>query len=78
MLKSLFITSKYHKVYWTLVKFNTKTMLRLKAKLFWKADWQAVDSPKKRTDQFDLFAVKNKKANETNSSVRFYGEVRRP
>ena len=38
------------------------------------ADWQAVDSPKKRTDEFDLFAVKSKKANKTNSSVRFLGE----
>ena len=30
-----------------------------------KADWQAVDSPKKQTDEFDLFAVKSKKANKT-------------
>ena len=28
-----------------------------------KADWRAVDSPKKRTDEFDLFAMKSKKAN---------------
>ena len=34
----------------------------------------AVDSPKKRTDEFDLFAVKSKKAKKTNSSVRFLGE----
>ena len=34
----------------------------------------AVDSPKKRTDEFDLFAVKSKKANKTNLSVRFLGE----
>ena len=39
-----------------------------------KADWRAVDSLKKRTDKFDLFAVKSKKAKETNSSVRFLGE----
>ena len=43
-----------------------------------KADWQAVDSPKKQTDEFDLFAVKSKAANKTYSSVRFLGEVSRP
>ena len=43
-----------------------------------KADWQAVETPKKRTDEFDLFAVKSKKANKTNSSVRVLGEVSRP
>ena len=26
-----------------------------------KADWRAIDSPKKRTDEFVLFAVKSKK-----------------
>ena len=30
-----------------------------------------IDSPKKPTDEFDLFAVKSKKANKSNSSVRF-------
>ena len=35
-------------------------------------------SPKIRTDEFDLFAVKSKKANKTNSFVRFLGEVDRP
>jgi hypothetical protein len=29
-------------------------------------------------DEIDLFAVKSKKANKTNSSVRFLGEVSRP
>ena len=48
-----------------------------KGQLFQKADWRAVDSPKKRTDEFDLFAVKSKKANKSNSSVRFFGEVSR-
>ena len=33
---------------------------------------------KNRTDKFDLFAVKSKKANKTNLSVRFLGEVSRP
>ena len=37
-----------------------------------------VDSPKKRTDEFDLFAVKSKKTNKSNSSVRFLEEVARP
>ena len=45
-----------------------------KGQLISKADWRAVDSPKKRTDEFDLFAVKSKKANKSNSSVRFLGE----
>ena len=46
----------------------------LKVRKNWKADWRAVDSPKKRTDEFDLFAVKSKKVNKKNSSVRFLGE----
>ena len=37
-------------------------------------DWLAVDSPKKRTDEFDLFAVNSNKANKINSSVRFFWE----
>ena len=40
-----------------------------------KADWRAVDSPKKQTDEFDLFAVKSKKANKSNLSIRFLGEL---
>ena len=40
------------------------------------ADWRAVHSPKNRADE--LFAMKNKKVNKTNSSVRFLGEVSRP
>ena len=44
------------------------------APLISKADWCALDSPKIRTDEFDLFAVKSKKANKTNLSVRFLGE----
>ena len=39
-----------------------------------KSDSDAVDSPKKRTHQFILFAMKSKKANKTNSFVRFLGE----
>ena len=39
-----------------------------------KADWCAVDSPKKQTNEFVLFAVKSKKANKTNSFVHFLWE----
>ena len=46
----------------------------LKVRYFRKADWRAVDSPKKRTDKFDLFAEKSKKANKTNLYVHFLGE----
>ena len=42
-----------------------------KGQLISKADWRALDSPKKRSDEFDLFAMKSKKANKTYSSVRF-------
>ena len=45
-----------------------------KNRLISKADWRAIDSPKKRTNEFDLFAVKSKKANKTNSSLPFLGE----
>ena len=46
----------------------------LKVRSNQKADWRAIDSPKKRTDKFDLFAVKNKKGNKKNSSVCFLGK----
>ena len=49
-------------------------MKLLKGQLISKADQRTIDSPKKRTDEFDLFAVKSKKANKTNSSIRFLGE----
>ena len=49
-----------------------------KGHLISKANCQAVDSPKKQMDEFDLFAVKSKKANKTNSSVHFMEEVSRP
>ena len=48
-----------------------KKNLILKVRKNQKADWGAVDSFKKRTDEFDLFAVKSKKAIKSNSSVRF-------
>ena len=49
-----------------------------KGQLMSKAIYGLVTSPKKRTNEFDLFAVKRKKAKKTNSSVRFLGEVSRP
>ena len=39
-----------------------------------KADWCAVDSPKKRTKEFVLFAFSLFLANKTNSFIRFLGE----
>ena len=50
----------------------------LKVRYIQKVDWQAVDSPKDPKYEFDVFAVKSKKANKTNSSVRFLGEVSGP
>ena len=46
----------------------------LKVRYIQKVDWQVVDSPKDATYEFDVFAVKSKKANKTNSSVCFLGE----
>ena len=48
--------------------------LNAKGQLISKADWHAINSPKKRTDEFDLFAVKSKKAKKINSSPNFLGE----
>ena len=45
-----------------------------KGQLISKADWRAMDSPKKRTDEFVLFASLLFTANKSNSSVRFLGE----
>ena len=39
-----------------------------------KADWRAIDSPKKRTDEFVLLAFLLFTANKSNLSVRFLGE----
>ena len=39
-----------------------------------KADWRAIDSPKKPTDEFVLFAFLLFTANKSNSLVRFLGE----
>ena len=46
----------------------------IRGQLISKADWHAIDSPKKRTDEFVLFAFLLFTANKSNSSVRFLGE----
>ena len=43
-----------------------------------KADWCAIDSPKKQTDEFVLFAFLLFTANKSNSSIRFLGESAAP
>ena len=55
-----------------------KNKIEAKGQLISKAIYGLLTSPKKRTDESDLFAVKSKKANKSNSSVRFFGEVSRP
>ena len=49
-------------------------MLLIKGQLISKADWRAIDSPKKRTDEFVLFAFLLFTANKSNLFVRFLGE----
>ena len=39
-----------------------------------KSDWRAIDSPKKQTNKFILFAFLLFMANKTNLFVRFLGE----
>ena len=45
-----------------------------KGQLISKVDWRAIDSPKKRTEEFVLFAFLLFMANKSNSSVCFLGE----
>ena len=45
-----------------------------KGQLTSKADWRAIDSPKKGKDEFVLFAFLLFTANKSYSSVRFLGE----
>ena len=45
---------------------NGHFLVQGKGQLILKADWHALDSPKKGTDEFDLFVVKSKRANKTN------------
>ena len=46
----------------------------LKGQLISKADWRAIDSPKKWTDEFVLFAFLLFTAKESNLAVCFLGE----
>ena len=46
----------------------------IKGQLISKADWRGIDSPKKQTDEFVLFALLLFTANKSNSSVHFLGE----
>ena len=59
-------------------RYRTPTTLSwsqlLKVRKNRKADWHTIDSPKKRKDEFDLFAMNSKKANKTNLSICFLGE----
>jgi hypothetical protein len=45
-----------------------------KGQLISKADWRSIDSPKKRTEEFVLFAFLLFSANKSNLSVCFLGE----
>ena len=45
-----------------------------KGQLISKADWHTIDSPKKWTDEFVLFAFLLFMANKSNLPVRFLGE----
>ena len=46
----------------------------IKGQLISKPIYDLLTSPKKRTDEFDLFAFLLFTANKSNSSVRFFGE----
>ena len=62
------------------IKFGTiglsrfQISINVKGQKKLKADWRAVDSPKKRTNEFFLFAFLLFTANKTNSFVHFLGE----
>ena len=58
-----------NKIFWQL------SALAPKGQLISKADWRAIDSPKKQTDEFVLFAFLLFKANKSNLSVRFLGGI---
>ena len=53
---------------------SSAVSFRAKGQLILKADWCAIDSPKKRTDELVLFAFLLFMANKSNSPVRFLGE----
>ena len=53
---------------------NLEIVANNKGQLISKADWLAIDSPKKRTDELVLFAFLLFMANKSNSSIHFLGE----
>ena len=55
------------------VKLQALAVLKV-SQLISKADCRAIDSPKKRTDEFVLFAFLLFTANKSNTSVHFLGE----
>ena len=56
-------------------KLENHTWFIIKGQIKPKAAiWVQVDSPKKQTKKFVLFALKSKKANKTNLFIRFLGE----
>ena len=59
-------------------EISTIDLTATKGQMKTKADWRPVDSPKKRTNKFDLFAMKNKKEKNQICPFVFLGEVSRP
>ena len=52
-------------------------MLLSKGQIKPKADWRAVDSPKKQTNKFVFVTLKSKKVKKTSSFVHFWENLRR-
>ena len=57
-----------------ILNFTLPKIALIKGQIKQKADWRALDSSKKQTNEFDLFAFLLFTANKTNSSVHFMGE----
>ena len=60
------------KKYLSQSNFLSKILHSVKGQIKPKADWGAIDSPKKRTNEFGFFAVKIKKAKKANSFNVFW------
>ena len=50
------------------------TIVVIKGQLISKADWRTIGSPKKRTNEFVLYALLLFPANKSNSTIHFLGE----
>ena len=59
---------------WTFAAEKILTIFDFKGQLISKPIYDLLTSPKKGTDEFDLFAFLLFTANKSNSSVRFFGE----